>query len=121
MEAGEEPLYSIVREIKEELSIQLPKDRFTFLGSYIMKSSLDKKEHQRHIFFAKDIVKKTSSSVKANDLRDPDLRCFQSHIGMIDQQVPLFDESLRYNMTFGLNGQAKEISEERLCEIACMS
>jgi len=43
MEAGEEPLYSIVREIKEELSIQLPKDRFTFLGSYIMKSSLDKK------------------------------------------------------------------------------
>jgi ABC-type multidrug transport system fused ATPase/permease subunit len=59
--------------------------------------------------------------VDGNDLRLLDLKHFRSSIGIVDQDVALFDQSLRYNMTYGLNGRATEISDRELHRIAEMS
>lgn len=60
-------------------------------------------------------------TVDGNDLRVLDLKHFRSSIGIVDQDVSLFDQSLRYNVTYGLNGRATKISDKELHEIAEMS
>lgn len=56
--------------------------------------------------------------VDGQDLRLLDLYAYRSKVGLVEQQVPLFDQSIRYNILYGLNGKAREITEEELERIA---
>lgn len=56
--------------------------------------------------------------VDGNDLRLFDPKQFRESIGVVEQRVELFDETLRYNVLFGLNGRGPHISEVELDEIA---
>lgn len=62
--------------------------------------------------------KEGSILVDGHDLRSLDLHHFRESIGFVEQSVVLFDESLRYNMEYGLNGQRHTITQERLNEVA---
>lgn len=53
-----------------------------------------------------------------NDLRLLDLNLFLKKLGSVDQEVVLFDRSIRDNILFGLNGEAKNFSDENLHKIA---
>ncbi|MDO8496149.1 MAG: ABC transporter ATP-binding protein [bacterium] len=59
--------------------------------------------------------------IDGQDLRVLDLQTFRSKVGLVEQQVPLFDQSIRYNILYGLNGRAKEITEEELERISQIS
>lgn len=59
--------------------------------------------------------------VDGNDLRLLDLNYLLKHVGNVDQEVALFDRSIRDNILFGLNGEAGLITNERLHEIAKMA
>lgn len=52
--------------------------------------------------------------VDGNDLRILDLKKFRESIGLVDQEVILFDHTLRYNMTYGLNGRSSLITDHEL-------
>lgn len=56
--------------------------------------------------------------VDGNDLRVLDLKHFRESIGLVDQDVALFDQTLRYNITYGLNGKSERITDLELREIA---
>lgn len=56
-----------------------------------------------------------------NDLRILDLKYYRESIGLVEQSVTLFDETLRYNITFGLNGRSVDVTDDELDEIASMS
>lgn len=60
-------------------------------------------------------------TVDGNDLRVLDLKHFRESIGIVNQDVSLFDQTLRYNITYGLNGRAAKISDTELHNIAEMS
>jgi ABC-type multidrug transport system fused ATPase/permease subunit len=53
-----------------------------------------------------------------NDLRILDPKHFREAIGLVEQQASLFDRSLRYNITFGMNGRGKLVTESELADIA---
>ncbi len=55
--------------------------------------------------------------VDGNDLRLIDLGQFLGRIGSVEQEVVLFDRSMRENILFGLNGDAKSFSDEDLLGI----
>jgi len=58
-----------------------------------------------------------------NDLRILDLGAYRKKVGYVEQNVSLFDNSLRYNILFGLNGEAKHITEDQLklfAQMACI-
>lgn len=55
------------------------------------------------------------------DIKLLDLTQLRHSVGIVEQQVFLFDNTLRYNILFGLNGSGKDVSEERLNKIAEMS
>lgn len=58
-----------------------------------------------------------------NDLRILDLKTYREALGFVEQNVSLFDQTLRYNITFGLNGRGKDITEKdlgRIAKIACI-
>ncbi|MEK7644845.1 MAG: ABC transporter ATP-binding protein [Patescibacteria group bacterium] len=54
------------------------------------------------------------------DLKQVDLGSFRSSIGYVEQQVRLWDDTLRYNLLFGIKDQSK-VTEARLKEIAELS
>jgi len=56
--------------------------------------------------------------IDGNDLRLLDLKLFLKKIGSVEQEVVLFDRSIRDNILFGLNGEAKNFSDENLHKIA---
>lgn len=56
--------------------------------------------------------------IDGNDLRLIDLKQFLGRIGSVEQEVVLFDRSIRENILFGLNGRAKSITDEELHAIA---
>lgn len=56
-----------------------------------------------------------------NDLRILDLKHYREAIGLVEQDVALFDNTLRYNVTFGLNGRSHDVTDEELNEIAKIS
>lgn len=61
--------------------------------------------------------------VDGNDLRVLDLKHFRQSIGLVDQDVSLFDQTLRYNLTYGLNGRGVEVTDQELhhvAEISCI-
>ncbi len=59
--------------------------------------------------------------IDGQDLRVLDLSAFRSKVGLVEQHVPLFDQSIRYNILYGLNGKAKDVTEEELERIAQVS
>ena len=59
--------------------------------------------------------------VDGNDLRVLDLKHFRESIGIVDQEVSLFDHTLRYNITYGLNGRGVSITDLDLDNVARMS
>lgn len=61
MEEGEKPLDAIIREIREELNIQLNETDFTYLGSSVRKNPLSNNKYLAHLFVARDIEKDSLS------------------------------------------------------------
>lgn len=62
--------------------------------------------------------------IDGNDLRVLDLKHFRESIGIVDQEVSLFDHTLRYNITYGLNGRGASITDtdlDRIAEISCIN
>lgn len=61
--------------------------------------------------------------IDGNDLRILDLSQYRKQIGLVEQNVNLFDETLRYNILFGLNGNGQTVTEaelQRVCRLACI-
>lgn len=56
--------------------------------------------------------------VDGQDLRVIDLEKFRQRVGIVEQNVPLFDRSIRENILYGLNGRAKDVTEEELKRIS---
>lgn len=59
--------------------------------------------------------------VDGNDLRVLDLKRYRESIGIVDQHVSLFDHTLRYNITYGLNGRSGSVTDKELDRVAEMS
>jgi ABC-type multidrug transport system fused ATPase/permease subunit len=59
--------------------------------------------------------------VDGHDLRVLDLKRFRESIGIVDQEVTLFDKSLRYNITYGLDNREKIIKDSELSHVAQMA
>jgi ATP-binding cassette subfamily B protein len=59
--------------------------------------------------------------IDGQDLRVLDLDHYRKAIGVVDQFVPLFDHTLRYNIVFGLNGRRDHVTEEELSLAAEMA
>lgn len=58
--------------------------------------------------------------IDGNKLKDLKLDNFRSAIGMVPQDIALFDNSLKYNILFGLR-EGESVSEDYLWEIAKMA
>lgn len=56
--------------------------------------------------------------IDGQDLRVVDLEKFRQKVGIVEQHVPLFDRSIRENILYGLNGKAKDVTEEELERIS---
>jgi ATP-binding cassette subfamily B protein len=56
--------------------------------------------------------------IDGHDLRSLDLQDFRRQIGVVEQDVTLFDMSMRENITFGMNGHGNEVTSEQMQEIA---
>ncbi len=54
-------------------------------------------------------------------LRDLDIGHFRRSIGVVDQDTFLFDDTLRYNITYCTNNQENNVLEEKLTHIAKIS
>lgn len=74
-----------------------------------------------HALLRAEDVKEGQITIDGNDLRVLDLNYFRESVGLVEQHVPLFDESLRYNIMYALSEQANAITEKKLNEIAEMS
>ena len=55
------------------------------------------------------------------NVRDVDFRKLRQNIGLVPQDVALFDGTLRYNVTFGMNGSAETVTDEELDRVAKLS
>ncbi|MDB5188517.1 MAG: hypothetical protein JWM92_115 [Candidatus Nomurabacteria bacterium] len=55
--------------------------------------------------------------IDGHDLRLLDLGLFLEHVGNVEQEVVIFDRSIRDNITFGLNSRTKAITQEKLEKI----
>ena len=58
--------------------------------------------------------------IDSQDLRFLELHSYRSQVGLVEQHVPLFDRSIRYNILFGLSAE-KNVTDEELERIAQMS
>jgi ABC-type multidrug transport system fused ATPase/permease subunit len=56
--------------------------------------------------------------IDGNDLRLLDLKLYLEHVGNVEQEVVMFDRSIKDNILFGLNDKTKVISDEKLTRIA---
>jgi len=59
--------------------------------------------------------------IDGHDLRLLDLRDFRNSVGIVEQQILLFDNTLRYNITFPLNGKSELVSDEMLDKVSRLS
>lgn len=57
-------------------------------------------------------------TIDGNDLRVLDLKHFRESIGLVNQDVALFDQTLGYNITYGLNGRSSQVTDLELREVA---
>lgn len=62
---------------------------------------------------------KGNIDIDGYDLKVIGLKNFRSAIGMVSQDIALFDNTLRYNILFGAGD--REVSEDRLWEVAKMA
>lgn len=59
--------------------------------------------------------------IDGNDLRLLDITNLRTKIGLVEQNVQLFDNTLRYNITFGVeNGRISDEELDRVCKMACV-
>lgn len=61
--------------------------------------------------------------IDGNDLRVIDLKLFRESVGVVDQDISLFDNTLRYNITYGINGRSATITDsdlDRIAEMTCI-
>jgi ABC-type multidrug transport system fused ATPase/permease subunit len=58
--------------------------------------------------------------IDGNDLRIWDLKYYREHLGVVEQDVNLWDDTIRRNICFGLNGHAKDVRDMDLDAIAHM-
>ena len=56
--------------------------------------------------------------IDGNDLRLLDLSEYLSKIGYVDQRTQMFDESVKYNLSYGLNGRVKTKDLDTTTKIA---
>jgi ABC-type multidrug transport system fused ATPase/permease subunit len=56
--------------------------------------------------------------IDGNDLRTLDLKHFRESIGIVDQDVSLFDQTLRYNITYGCDERNTAVTDLELRDIA---
>jgi ABC-type multidrug transport system fused ATPase/permease subunit len=56
--------------------------------------------------------------VDGYDLRQIELKRWREILGIVDQDPKLWDQSLRYNISYGLNGSADTVTDARLDEVA---
>jgi ABC-type multidrug transport system fused ATPase/permease subunit len=59
--------------------------------------------------------------IDGHDLKTLDLANYRAKVGVVKQKVPLWDQSIRYNILYGANGKAQNITEEELGRIADIS
>jgi ABC-type multidrug transport system fused ATPase/permease subunit len=62
--------------------------------------------------------------IDGHDLCTLDLKSYRHQVGVVEQNVPLWDQSIRYNILYGLNGKAADVTTEeleRISEIAQIS
>jgi ATP-binding cassette subfamily B protein len=56
--------------------------------------------------------------IDGNDLRVLDLKHYRKSIGIVDQDVSLFDQTLRYNITYGVKDGSTAITDRELSAVA---
>lgn len=56
--------------------------------------------------------------IDGQDLRVLDLQKFRQKVGIVEQHVPLFDRTMRENILYGLNGRAKDVTNEELDQVS---
>lgn len=59
--------------------------------------------------------------VDGDDLRVWDLDFYRNLVGLVEQDVSLFDNTLRYNITFSLNGRGAYVTNDDLMRVAELS
>lgn len=59
--------------------------------------------------------------IDGTDLRELDMKSYRSQIGYVEQQVELFDNTLEYNVLFGVPENEKVAAKARLDEVARQS
>lgn len=59
--------------------------------------------------------------IDGNDLRIIDIKHYRENLGVVEQDVSLFDNTLRYNICFGLNGRSSTITDAELDKVAKLS
>lgn len=59
-----------------------------------------------------------SITVDGHDLRDIHIGSLREMIGIVDQDPKLWDETLRYNIVYGLNGSGANVTDVELDQIA---
>ncbi len=60
-------------------------------------------------------------TIDGYDLKDLDLTCYKHQVGLVEQKVPLWDQTIQYNITHSLNGKAADVTKERLDEVVEMA
>jgi len=55
------------------------------------------------------------------DIRMLDYRELRKNVGLVPQDVSLFDGTMRYNVTFGMNGSAEKVTTDELDRVAKLS
>ena len=56
--------------------------------------------------------------IDGEDLKNLDFNHWRQRVGVVPQEVTLFDETLRFNITFGLNGEEKNLGDTHLHEVS---
>ncbi len=74
-----------------------------------------------HALLRAEDVKEGQITIDGNDLRVLDLSHLRESVGLVEQHVPLFDETLRYNITYALDASADQITKEKLDQVAEMA
>lgn len=113
LEGGSENVLQQVAALKGISFILEAGKRYAFVG----KSGSGKSTTVALILRAFD-PQSGSVSIDGVNLKDVDYRELREHIGLVPQDVILFDGSLRYNVTFGLGNKAQGVTDTDLERVA---
>jgi len=62
-----------------------------------------------------------SISIDGINLKNIDLHSYRTNLGNVEQDVAVFDLSLRENLLFGMNGKAKNVTDDDLKKVCKMA